>query len=306
MPTITLAESAKLCQDMRIAGVIETIVEVNPFFEVFPFANIDGNALTYNREATLGDTQFLDVGGTITAKNPATFTEKTATLKTLIGDAEVNGLIQATRSGINDQKAVQILSKAKSLGRKYQETLITGDGTGNTFQGLASIAAENGALVNTGTNGSELTFELLDELIDSVKDKDGAADFILLPARTMRSYFSLLRSLGGATMAEAVTLPSGRQVPAYRGVPLFRNDFIPTNQVKGTATNTTSLFCGTFDDGSFKHGISGITARNNAGISINDIGESETRDESITRIKMYCGLANYSTLGLFAMPGIIN
>jgi hypothetical protein len=39
----------------------------------------------------------------------------TSPLTTIIGDAEVNGLIQATRSGDgNDQTAIQVASKAKS------------------------------------------------------------------------------------------------------------------------------------------------------------------------------------------------
>ena len=306
MPTITLAESAKLCQDMLVAGVIETIVDVNPFFEVFPFADIEGNALTYNREKVLGDSQFLGVGEEITAKNPATVEQKTASLTTLIGDAEVNGLIQATRSGINNQKAVQIASKAKSISRQYQNALINGDGTGASFAGLMSIVTETGNLIDTGANGQDLSFELLDELIDSIKDKDGAVDYLLLPARSLRSYYTLLRALGGATIGDVATLPSGRTVPAYRGVPMFRNDFITTNQVKGTSNNTTTIFAGTFDDGSFKHGISGLTARDNAGIQIEDVGISEKKDETITRVKFYCGLANYSTLGLHALPGIKN
>ena len=45
MATVTLAESAKLTQDMLLAGVIEQIVEVNPLFELFPFMEIEGNAL---------------------------------------------------------------------------------------------------------------------------------------------------------------------------------------------------------------------------------------------------------------------
>jgi hypothetical protein len=83
---------------------------------------IDGNALSYNRENALGDVQFAGVGDTITAKNPASFTKVTSELTTLIGDAEVNGLIQATRSNLNDQTAIQVSSKAKSLGRQYQKT----------------------------------------------------------------------------------------------------------------------------------------------------------------------------------------
>ena len=304
MATVTLAESAKLTQDMLLAGVIEQIVEVNPLFELFPFMEIEGNALAYNREKVIGDVQFLGVGGTITAKAPAEFDKVTSSLTTLIGDAEINGLIQATRSNYTDQKAIQVASKAKSLGRKYQDSMINGDGTGNAFEGMLSLLP-TGQLVNSGANGANFSFELLDELIDKVKDKDGAADFIMLPARTLRKYYALLRGLGGASIGDVITLPSGRQIPAYRGIPLFRNDWIPTNQTKGTATGIcTTIFAGTFDDGSGTHGIAGLTAMDAAGVRVEEVGVSETKDESITRVKMYCGMALFSELGLAAVDGI--
>ena len=304
MATVTLAESAKLTQDMLLAGVIEQIVEVNPLFELFPFMEIEGNALAYNREKVIGDVQFLGVGGTITAKAPAEFDKVTSSLTTLIGDAEINGLIQATRSNYTDQKAIQVASKAKSLGRKYQDSMINGDGTGNAFEGLLSLLP-TGQLVDSGANGANFSFELLDELIDKVKDKDGAADFIMLPARTLRKYYALLRGLGGASIGDVITLPSGRQIPAYRGIPLFRNDWIPTNQTKGTAAGVcTTIFAGTFDDGSGTHGIAGLTAMDAAGVRVEEVGVSETKDESITRVKMYCGMALFSELGLAAVDGI--
>ena len=304
MATVTLAESAKLTQDMLLAGVIEQIVEVNPLFELFPFMEIEGNALAYNREKVIGDVQFLGVGGTITAKAPAEFDKVTSSLTTLIGDAEINGLIQATRSNYTDQKAIQVASKAKSLGRKYQDSMINGDGTGNAFKGLLSLLPTS-QLVNAGANGANFSFEILDELIDKVKDKDGAADFIMLPARTLRKYYALLRGLGGASIGDVITLPSGRQIPAYRGIPLFRNDWIPTNQTKGTATGIcTTIFAGTFDDGSGTHGIAGLTAMDAAGVRVEEVGVSETKDESITRVKMYCGMALFSELGLAAVDGI--
>lgn len=304
MATVTLAESAKLCQDMLLAGIIETVVTVNPIYDVFPFMEIEGNSLAYNRENVPGDVQFLGVGGTITAKAAATFTQKTAALTTIIGDAEVNNLIQATRSGLNNQKAVQVASKAKSVGRKYQDTLINGDGTGDTFQGLLAIVPA-GQKAATGTNGRTFDFDLLDELFDLVKDKDGEVDYCMMPSWVLRTYYAKLRALGGASIGEVINLPGGRTVPGYRGVPLFRNDYIPVNQTKGTSTGTcTTIFAGTFDDGSGKIGISGITAMNAAGIRVSEIGESETKDESITRVKMYSGLACFSELGVAAADGV--
>lgn len=305
MPSVTLAESAKLSQDMLLAGVIESIVAVNPIYEILPFMEIEGNALGYNRELVPGDVQALNVGGTITAKAAATFAPVTSSLTTLIGDAEVNGLIQATRSNINDQKAVQIASKAKSLGRLYQNYMVTGDGTGNSFEGMLSLLPA-GQTRTSATDGQVLSFEIMDELMDMVKDKDGQVDYFMFPARTIRAFNTLLRGLGGASINDVLTLPSGRQVPQYRGVPIFRNDWMPVNQVQGAVSTATTIFAGTFDDGSGKHGISGLTARGTAGVRVDDVGASETKDETITRVKMYCGFALFSELGIAAAPGITN
>lgn len=304
MPTVTLAESAKLTQDQLVAGLIESIIEVNPLYEMMPFTEIEGNALAYNRENALGDVQFLGVGGTITAKNPATFTKVTSELTTLIGDAEVNGLIQATRSDYTDQTAIQVASKAKSLGRQYQAAMITGDGTGDSFEGMLSLVAPS-QTISAGANGGQLTFELIDELLDRVKDKDGQVDFIMSTFAMRRKYFSLLRALGGAGINETITLPSGRQVPMYRGVPWFVNDHIPSNLTQGSANNVTAMFAGTFDDGSNKYGIAGLTARGSAGLRIQNVGAMENRDETITRVKMYCGFANFSQMGLAALTGLL-
>lgn len=299
MASVTLVESAKLAQDQLIAGVIENVVTTNPIYEFLPFMEIEGNALTYNRENALGDVQYLGVGGTITAKGAATFTKVTASLTTLLGDAEVNGLIQATRSNLTDQKASQVGSKAKSLGRKYQETMVIGDGTSDTFTGMVSLCAAGQKIAVNGA----YDLDKLDALMDLVKDKDGQVDYFMMPARSVRTYYAFLRALGGASINEVINLPSGRRLPAYRGVPIFTNDWIPTN---GGSGSDTTIFAGTFDDGSNKVGISGLTAVGEAGIRVEEVGVKETADETITRVKMYCGLALFSSLGLAALTGVTN
>lgn len=306
MPSVTLAESAKLSQDLLVSGVIENVITVNQFYQVLPFQPIEGNALAYNRENALGDVQFAGVGSTITAKAPATFTQVTSSLTTIVGDAEVNGLIQATRSTVQDQKATQVASKAKSVGRQYQNTMINGDGTGNSFNGLLSLVVPGQSVTGAGANGDPLSFQLLDELLDKVVDKDGQVDYMLMHSRTIRSYLALLRALGGASIGDVVTLPNGSQVPAYRNIPIFRNDYFPVNQTKGATTTCTSVIAGTLDDGSMMHGISGITAANANGLQIEEVGISETKDETITRVKWYCGMALFSEKGIGALTGITN
>jgi len=308
MPSVTLAESAKLSQDELVAGVIENVITVNEMFELLPFDGIDGNALAYNRENVLGNVQTAGVGSTIVAKAATTFTQVTSTLTTIIGDAEVNGLIQATRSGDgNDQKAVQIASKAKSAGRKYQEQMINGDATASNMAGLFGLVAAGQTITanNGAANGAALSFEDLDALIDLVTDKDGQVDYLMMHSRTRRKYLALLRSLGGTSSGDVYTMASGRQVPAYRGIPIFRNDWIPITQTQGSASNATSVFAGTFDDGSRSHGIAGLTAEKAAGINIKEVGEKENADESITRVVWYCGLALFSEKGLAVLKGVI-
>jgi hypothetical protein len=310
MASVTLAESAKLAQNDLVSGVIENIITVNRMFDVMPFDSINGNALAYNRENVLGDVIMAGVGTTFSGagagKAAATFTNVTTQLTTIMGDAEVNGLIQATRSSDgNDQTAVQIASKAKSAGRQYQNLLINGTGSSNEFTGLIALCA-SGQKVDTGVNGGALSFDFLDNLFDLVVDKDGAADYITMHARTLRSYKALLRALGGASINEVVELPSGTTVPAYSGVPIFRNDYIPINQTKGAGSAQTTVFAGTWDDGSRTHGIAGLTAEMMSGINVVDVGEAENSDDHIWRVKWYCGLALFSEKGLACADGITN
>jgi len=306
MASITLTESAKLAQDDLVAGIIENIVTTDRFFEVLPFDAIEGNALAYNRENVLGDVQMAGINTTITAKAAATFTQITDGLTTIVGDAEVNGLIAATRSNVNDQVRVQIGSKAKSTGRQYQTQLITGDGTGNNMDGLLNRLPAGQIVTSLGANGDALSFAILDELLDLVKDKDGEVDYIMMPLRTIRAFKALARASGGAGLVETITMPSGKSMIAYNGVTIFGNDNLPINQTKGTGTGCTTILAGTLDDGSRTHGIAGLTAANASGIQVVDVGESEDSDNRIWRIKWYAGLALFSQLGIAYADGITN
>lgn len=308
MPSVTLAESAKLSNDLVVQGVIENVISVNPIYQLLPFDQIEGNSLKYNRENALGDAEFIATGDTITAKAAATFTQVTSSLTTLIGDAEVDHFIQTVRGNINDQKAVQVASKAKSIGRKYQDTMINGDDSvvTDSFDGLIVTCAAGQKVAATGANGDALSFATLDAMLDLVLSKDGQVDFMLMAPRTIRSFLVLLRALGGASINEVVQLPNGSQQMAYRGVPIFRCDWIPTNQTVGATTTCTSVIAGCFDDGSRKVGIAGLTTPTNSGIFVTEVGEMETKNETLTRVRFYSGLAVFSEKAIAMATGITN
>jgi hypothetical protein len=184
--------------------------------------------------------------------------------------------------------------------------LINGDGTNETFPGLLALVAAGQTVPAVGVNGDALSFETMDEMMDLVIDKDGQVDYLSMNRRTIRSWKALLRALGGASIGEVVELPSGATVPSYSGSAIFRNDYIPLDQTVGATTTATTIFAGTLDEGGRQHGIAGLTAAMAAGIAVVDVGESETKDERIWRVKWYAGLALFSELGLAAATGITN
>ena len=67
---LTLAEAAKLSNDMLLQGVVETMVKDSPILQQLPFIEIIGNGLTYNQEKTLPGIDFYDVGDTWVESTP--------------------------------------------------------------------------------------------------------------------------------------------------------------------------------------------------------------------------------------------
>ena len=307
MATITLAQAQNLTQNQLISGVIESTITVDRFFQLLPFMGITSNAITYNQEDVIGDVGTYAVGDTIDARAASTTTQVTSTLAKIIGDAEVDKFIQITMSNETDQTEQQIMSKAKGAGRKYRNLLINGD-TGTTateFDGLFQLVDATKTIDATATDGDILSFEKLDELLDQVTDKDGQVDAIIMPRRDIRAYKTLLRALGGASPDDVYVMPDGTSQIAFGGVPIFADDWIPTNQTQGGASNASSIFAVNLDDGSHKVGMAGLNAANDFGLSVEDLGTSQTKDEDIWRVKWYSGLALFNKNGAAVMNGII-
>ncbi len=407
--TTTLGGQAIVSNDMLIKGIIESISTVNQFYQVLPFKGIHGNALAYNREL-VGQDQMdlvssLDTGATSINKDSQRFSRHSTELTTIIGDAQVNGLVQAVGSDFNDATAIQVAAKAKGIGRHYMNMMINGTATlggSNHVAGTPTITNVNNLILDlytaltkrgittydlsgSGTKGKAVTlanlqadfegtttntkivslfgvdtatvaltsggtfsggtltltatgttifnlvqdiihgyvgfdglsalvtqdnigsssaitdagiyFTALDTMIDQVRDKDGMVDYIMMHSRGVRQYTGFLRAISAAGYDDVmeVKMSSGgiMKVQSYRGIPIFRNDFIQT-----TAGSANHVYVGTLDDGTFTHGITGLTAAKSAGMQVQKLGARENVDAEITRVKWYCGLASFSELGL--------
>lgn len=318
MTSPTLTQAAELIQDDLVGGVVENIITVDALFSFLPFQAFTGQAIVVNREETLGDAGLYAVGDTITHTSPFTTTQVSFTPKKIIGEAQVDNLVQRTskNAGVS-QMAMQVASKAKRVGQIYQQGIATGDGTGNNLSGLHSLV--DSSQYTPASAGQDLSFSLLRQLLNLVTIRNGDVDFITMHSATLDKYHTLNEALGGTTPMHVLNLPDGttRSVSLFQGVPIFRNDYLPLTETAGgaatTGGNKTSVYAGCWDDGTRTVGVAGIyplgvSADGNAvqdlGIEVEPIGTAADKDEKNVRVKWYTNFVCYSKLGLARLTSI--
>jgi hypothetical protein len=301
---LTLAEAAKLSNDMLLQGVVETIVKDSPILQELPFIEIVGNGLTYNQEKTLPSIDFYDVGDTWAESTP-TFEQITANLKIMGGDADVDNFLKSTRSNIQDLEAAVIELKAKALRDKFEEIFIYGDSEGsNEFDGLRKLIDTESAgdqVIAMGATGATLTLTKLDELIDAIKG--GKPDMLLMSRRSRRKINVLVRAAGG--LIESDRDKWGNFVQLWDGVPIGVNDWIlDTHTVASSLeTGTTGGTCSTIYAVQFGEGaLCGLTSPGH--LQTEPVGPLENKDASRTRVKWYVSLALFSSIKAAALIGV--
>ena len=302
---LTLAEASKLSNDLLLQGVVETIVKESPILQVMPFVEIVGNGLTYNQENTLPGIDFYDVGDTWTESTP-TFDQKTANLKIMGGDADVDNFLKATRSNVQDLEAAVVELKAKALKNKFEDTFIYGDSVSNAkqFDGLRKLintGTASGQVIAAGVSGATFTLSMLDQLIDAVKG--GKPDILLMSRRSRRKINALVRASGG--MMESNRDNWGNFIQYWDGVPIGVSDWILDTHVVANSVETaiTGGTCSTIYALQMGEGaLCGLTAP--GFITVEPIGSLETKDASRNRIKWYVSLALFSAIKAAALIGV--
>jgi hypothetical protein len=302
---LTLSEASKLSNDMLLQGVVETIIKDSPVLRVMPFIEIVGNGLTYNRESNLSSIDFYDVGDPWVESTP-TFDQRTANLKIMGGDADVDNFLKTTRSNIQDLEAAVIELKAKALKNKFEDTLIYGDVSVSSkqFDGLRKLidtAVPGSQVVAAGAAGAALSLEMLDRLIDGVRG--GRPDLLLMSRRSRRKINALVRASGG--MMETDRDKWGNFIELWDGIPIGISDWVlDTHVVSGSVeTGTTGGTCSTIYAMQLGEGaLCGLTAPGH--ITVERVGSLESKDATRTRIKWYVSLALFSAMKAAALIGV--
>ena len=302
---LTLIEASKLSSDMLLRGVVETIVKDSPVLQKLPFVEIVGNGLTYNQENALPTIDFYDVGDTWNESTP-TFTQKTANLRIMGGDADVDNFLKATRSNVQDLEAAIIELKAKALRDKFEDSFIYGNSSVSSkqFDGLRKTidtGTSSSQLIVAGASGATLTLSMLDQLIDAVKG--GKPDLLLMSRRSRRKINALVRASGGIMDSDRDNW--GNFIQFWDGVPIGVSDWqLDTHTVSdGVETGTAGGDCSVIYALQFgEGGVCGLTAPGH--ITVEPIGSLETKDASRTRVKWYVSMAVFSAIKAAALIGV--
>lgn len=157
---ISLAEAAKLSNNLLVEGVIEDIITINDWYRHLPFVVFEGLAYTFTREKTLGRAAFAAPGQNLSGTKytqGATLQNVNVHLAAIIGDIILDGQIEDQLSDHNDQLQVQISSKAKDIARTYMNAIING----RRVPGGALTQTNNGPL------GIDAKFDGMKAILDA-------------------------------------------------------------------------------------------------------------------------------------------
>jgi hypothetical protein len=299
MPLL-IEEADKLSQEDMERGVIEEIIEKDGMFALLPFTHVTDKTYTYVREGDLPDVAFMDPYEDF-EESAATFVEVSSKLKVLGGDLLLDKFTTGTQSSMNDQVAIQIAKKAKAINRTFRNTLVNGDSSVNpkSFDGIKKLTPNYQTLV-AGANGAAVSPEMLDELLDAVKL---GADVLMMRQGTWRAMRGIMRTFGGNT-GDMIQIPNfGHPVPAYNGIPVIINDYLTANEVQGASNETCSIYALRLNEADGFHGIFGGGP---AGVQLEHIGTSHTKDADKWRVKWYAGTALKATHSVARLKGILN
>lgn len=302
MPLLRV-QAEHLSSNQLISGVIDQIIDRDDLFAVLPFVKTEGKAYVYNREDGIGTADWLDPNDAVN-ESAATFTEVIAKLRILAGDVDVDKFLQQTMGDTNDQMAVQIAKKAKTVGREFHRALATGDSTANPklFDGLAVLAAQGGVTQNTsaGANGNALTLTMLDELCDAVPN---GADVIVMRRGTIRAFRALLRATYGTDAVMQMMENFGKPMLSHNGIPVIMNEFLSGAETQGTNVATASVYAVRLNE---LDGLHGLWGGDNAGIVVENVGTVQNKDATRIRLKWYTSIALKSTRSLARLKGVTN
>lgn len=289
---LTLLEAAKLeTGDVVRQAIIEKYAGSSELISVLPFLNIAGNALKYNREASLPGIGFRGVNEGYTAST-GVLNPLTEALVIAGGDLDVDKFIVDTMGA--NQRSVHELMKVRALSLAWTKKFIKGDSESDPreFDGLQKRVTGSQLIAAGSTaNGTALSLGKLDEAIDQTLNPT----HMLMSKAMARKFAAAARNTSVSGNINWTVGQLGQRVMQYNDIPIVTVDLdhegaaiLPFTEAatSGNATASSIYIMSAGDDG--------LTGIQNGGIDVRDLGELETAPMFRTRVEWYNGIAIFN------------
>ena len=292
MAGISLAQSARMTNDVLQAGVIEVLATESKLLQLLPFMNVQGSGYTYNIEKNLGNAQFRKVNGGYNygAIETIPVTERIV----ILGDEAIVDTYQiAVESDVNNLMAIEVALRTKAIAHKFEKCFING-GSGVTTAGVPSetVANEFVGILPRYTEATPAnipsaalplyTAQVITKTDDLIGDLDtlldmvaGGADALIMNKKTRRQL-----TAKGRAFCEYRQGEFGTQFLQYGGVDVVDLD--------GELLADDIIIAAKFGA---KEAVCGLQ---NGGVRVTALGEMESQPQLKTRIEWFVGLAVFN------------
>jgi hypothetical protein len=318
----TLTEYGYFSEDTLKKNVLVTIIKSFPLFDRLPFMDIVGNAYAFNLQKNEGGMNFYQPHATWVEKAPG-IAQRTTTLTTLGGDADIDKFMKKTRSNLMDLEGETLRLRSLEMANAFGKQMIVGQTTTtpepNAFKSLTQWIAEYETLENTSTvdldginneqvypchaTSATLTLDMVDAVIDRVLS-EGDQVYLMMSKRMRRKLTSLCRAAGANLGYTSLNSELGIQAEQYNKAILLVNDHILDNWPDASSSVQTiasyaqaTTRAATLDNSpifAFCVGPNAVCGLQNGGVEVTPLGELETKRASRFRLAWDCGLAVFN------------
>ena len=291
MAGISLAQSARMTNDVLQAGVIEVLATESKLLQLLPFMNVQGSGYTYNIEKNLGNAQFRKVNGGYNygAIETIPVTERIV----ILGDEAIVDTYQiAVESDINNLMAIEVALRTKAIAHKFEKCFIDGGKTAGSGVPSESVANEFVGILTRYTETAPANIpsaalplyqaQVITKTDDLIGDIDtlldmvaGGADALIMNKKTRRQL-----TAKGRAFCEYRQGEFGTQFLQYGGVDVV--------DIDGELLADDIIIAAKFGA---KEAVCGLQ---NGGVRVTALGEMESQPQLKTRIEWFVGLAVFN------------
>lgn len=137
---LTLTEAMKRTRNLVMRGMLKGIVTTDEMAAVIPMVPTAGDSVSYFREGTLPDTEFIGDDGVATEESTGEDDKTTVPMRRIVGNMDIDAFADdLTGDQAGSARAMQTLKKTKATWELIKRKLIVGaNATGHTLSSSAT------------------------------------------------------------------------------------------------------------------------------------------------------------------------